>query len=293
MTMTERRGFLLGKIRKGRSEREPVATITQDYVKAHAHILTPRDLAMLELLRDFPIMTVDHLIELTPDTQLPNGQVISAFRRCKKGHQLCRDRVRRLFDAHFVNKFAPQMPLGEGTSPQYIWLDRAGYRLFDLDGRPSKTLSIEYLHHARILDVYCLFYRLARLGEIEIDYLKVCYRYKPHTINIEPDLVVSFRKGNYGYKYLIEVDNCEKKETEELRKIEKYKDWELSSQWIKEEWAELYRRRFPTVLYIFAGSERKVKRRIKVFKDHAVQVECRCDTIAIDQLEEKIHELKR
>ncbi len=291
-TMQERKVFYLGRIRRGRSEREPIATITQDYVQMNRHILTPRDIAIMELLKDFPIMTTEHLVELTPQTLMPNGKPIAAFHQCKKGFQLCRDRIRRLFDYHFVNKASPRLGLGEGTSPQYVWLDRAGYRLLDLEGRPPKTLTMEYLHHARILDVYCLFHRLHRKGFITVDLLQACYRYKPHTTNIEPDLMVAFRKGNFGYKYLIEVDNCEKKEKEELTKLQKYKDWEYGSHWIKEEWAELYSRRFPTVLYLFSGSERKVRRRVKVFKDYATEIECRCDTLALEELEEKIHSLK-
>lgn len=282
------RVFLLGKIRKGRSQRTNIPTITREWVRDHQHLLTPRDIEMLKVLKAFPVATVQHLYHLTPPTVLKNGQRIEPFYGCKKGEQICRDRVRRLYDFHFVNKESPQLALGEGTSPQYIWLDRAGYKLFDLDGRPPKTLSAEYLHHSRILDVYCLLTRLHRSGDIILDYLEACYANKPKTANIEPDLIVCFRKGTYGYRYFIEVDNCEKKESEELGKIDRYRDWELGSQWIREPWASLYRRRFPVVCYLFSGADRKVARRIKVFGDHAQSVECKSDFLRLEDFEDKI-----
>lgn len=281
----------MGKIRKGRSQRDELKTVSSEWVQNHRHLLTPRDKAMLSLLSRFPVMTIDHLVTLTPETKLPGGKPIQPFHRCVKSHQLCRDRIRRLYDYHFVNKHSPQLGMGEGTSPQYIWLDRAGYQLLGKPGRPPKQLTIEYNHHARILDVYCSLVELEREGIITIDYLKVCYSFKPKTANIEPDLIVAFRKGNYGYKYFIEVDTGEKKEKDELKKIERYREWELSTQWIKEEWAELYKRRFPAVLYLCSGTERKAKRRISVLKEKAKQEECRGDFLLQDKWKEKIESL--
>lgn len=286
-----KRVFCLGKIRRGRSQRDEIPSITKEWVNKHRHILTPRDVEMLKVLTAFPVATVRHLYHLTPPTYLKNGQVIEPFHRCKKGEQICRDRIRRLYDYHFVNKSAPQLPLGDGTSPQYVWLDRAGYRLFDMEGRPNKTLSAEYNHHAKILDVYCTLIELERSGLLNIDYLEVCYAYKPKTAAIEPDLVACFRKGGYGYRYIIEVDNCEKREAEEVRKLEKYRDWELSGHWIREPWADLYRRKFPTVVYLFAGSPKQVSRRIKVFGEAANAVELRSDFQKTSDFENKIRSL--
>jgi hypothetical protein len=286
--MKRRKVSLLGKVRRSRTERTPVATITSEWIERHQHILTPRDIEMMRILTVFPLATIEHLHALTPRTTLRRGQTIKAFHECTKGMQLCRDRVRKLFDHHFVNKYAPQLALGEGTSPQYVWLDRAGYRLFQVEGRPPKQLSSEYLHHKHILDAYCMVRNLEREGILSIDYFEPCYATKPKTVNIEPDLILAFRKGNYGYRYLIEVDNCEKKESEELRKIETYRDWELGSQWIKEDWANLYKRRFPILLYLFSGSERKINRRIKVFKQKADEVECRSDFLPLEHFREKI-----
>lgn len=281
--------FRLGRIRKGRSQREHVATISKEWVQQHSHILTPRDVAMLHLLAQFPVMTVRHLYILTPQTTLKSGKVIRPFFECRRGEQICRDRIRKLFEYHFVNKYSPKLPIGEGTSVQYIWLDRAGYKYLDIEGRPSKTLTMEYQHHARILDAYCMLTELDRTGEISIDLMRACYSYKPKTAQIEPDLIVAFRKNGFGYKYFIEVDNCEKKEMDELRKLERYRDWELSSQWIKESWAELYRRKFPRVLYLFSGgSDKKISRRIHAFRERAREVECRGDFLPFEQFRDKI-----
>lgn len=281
----------MGKIRKGRSERTPISSITQQWVKEHRYLLTPRDIEMLKLLKQFPVMKIEHLVELTPATYLPNGKIIKPFYECNQGMKMCRDRIRRLFEYHFVNKYSPRLGLGEGTSPQYIWLDRAGYKLFDMPGRPNKTLTSEYYHHSSILDVYVLFKRLERLKIIQIDYLVACYDIQTD-YHIVPDLIVCFRKGRYGYKYLIEVDTGEKRESDECKKIEKYRDFELSGQWIKESWGELYRRRFPMILYLFTSDEKRLKRRMNVFKKKAESVQCRYDGLLLSSLEEKILSIK-
>lgn len=259
----------LGKIRRGRSQRTVEKSITVEWVENNRHMLTPRDIAMLHLLRQFPVMTIEHLVQLTPETYNRNDSIIEPFHTASNGHRLCRDRIRRLYDLHFVDKFSPRLPHGEGTAPQYIWLDRASYRLFGLTGHPLKKLSMEYNHHKQILDVYCLFKQLEREGVIQIDYLSSCYATKPKTTNIIPDLIVCFKKGAYGYKYLIEVDTGEKKESDELKKLARYRDWELSSQWIKEDWADFYKKRFPVVMYICSGEPSRVNRRMTVLSKSA------------------------
>ena len=288
-----RKVFRLGKIRKGRSERQSVSVINREWLQQHLHILTPRDVEMLKLLKRFPVMTIDHLYTLTPRTFLRNGKEIKPFYECHKGKQICRDRIRRLFDYHFVNKYSPRLPYGEGTSPQYIWLDRAGYRYFEIEGRPAKQLSQEYLHHVDILDVYCTLMELERKGHIKIDYLEVCYEYKPKTSNIEPDILVGFRRGNYGYTYFVEVDTGEKKESEEISKLGRYRDWQLGNHWIREKWATIYRCKFPTVLYIFSGrNKRKSQRRIREFSKVAHEEELRSDFILLENFRDKILNLR-
>lgn len=281
----------MGSIRRGRSQREDIPTISKEWVDEHTHILTPRDKEMLKLLHLFPVMTTEHLVTLTPETKLSNGLVIAPFYKNKKAHQLCRDRVRKLYDFHFINKVSPRLPYGEGTAPQYIWLDRAGYKFLNVGGRPNKALTTEYKHHAKILDVVCLLTEMKRDGLISIDYLKVCYTYKPKTANIEPDIIVSFKKGRYGYKYFIEVDTGEKKESEETKKLTRYRDWELSSQWIKEEWATLYKQKFPVVLYICTGEKARAKRRINVLNKHAKEEDLRISCIEFSDFASKIDAL--
>ncbi|ABS83758.1 hypothetical protein 0305phi8-36p200 [Bacillus phage 0305phi8-36] len=282
----------MGKIRRGRSEREEVSVITDDWVDQHRFILTPRDVEMLRIMAQFPVVKTEHLFWLTPPTSLRSGRELAPFYTLLKGRQICRDRIRKLYDYHFVNKYSPRLPLGEGTAPQYIWLDRAGYRLLDKGGRPPKQLSIEYRHHSNILDVYTSARLLELDGTISIDYIMPCYTHKPKTYNIEPDIILAFRKGNYGYRYFIEVDTCEKKESDEIKKLERYRDWELSGQWINEEWSQFYRRKFPTVLYLFSGNERKVNRRMEVFSKHAEEVECKSNFLPVGQFRDKIINLQ-
>jgi hypothetical protein len=285
----KRKVLFLGKVRKGRSQRSHVGTINQDYVRATHHILTPRDKEMLRILTIFPVATTKHLYFLTPGARLPNGRILAPFYKSVKGEQICRDRIRRLFDYHYVNKCSPQLPIGEGTSIQYVWLDRAGYKLFNKEGRPPKQLTQEYLHHAHILDVYCHFIDLHRRSAIKIDFLHVPHTYKPKTAKIEPDLIVAFQKEGIGYQYFIEVDTGEKKEADEVKKLEKYKEWEYSTFWIREPFAKVYpKRKFPYVMYICTGTNRQQSRRIKALADAAQELKLRGHFLTWDGFVEKI-----
>lgn len=273
----------MGRLRRSRNQREEVGVITNEWVEANCTRVTERDREILKLLGQFSIMSSRHLYQLVP----PAGKE-QAFRDISNGQQRCNDRLRVLYDLHCVNKHSPLLPPGSGTSVQYIWLDRAGARILGIENfRRRKTLPQDYLHSARLLDTYCVFKTMEREGVLEIKYEGVEAPQK--TWPLIPDLLYVLRMNKKGYMFLIEVDRCEKKEKEELEKIQSYRDWQLSNQWLQEEWAKVMPvPRFPRIIYVFDEDKAKWKGRAKRFQTFADANGLRFSTCGISELQNVI-----
>lgn len=237
--------------RRSRNEREDLGPVTPKHVEAVRARLTERDMAMLELLHRFGVLSSRHLYFLTP------GRGHHApFYALSKGQQRCNDRIRVLYDLHVVNKYSPPLPPGQGTSVQYVWLDRVGARLLGLEHfRPKASLPKDYLHRIRIVDVYCALVQLEREGKLEIKYLSV--EQPVQNWPLVPDFVTVIRANRRGYVFAIEVDRGEKKLRDEEEKLVRYRDWRLSNDWLREEWARLMPSpRFPRIFYVFEEGQR-------------------------------------
>lgn len=267
----------MGRLRRSRNEREEVAVITNEWVETNCMYLTERDHEILRLLQRFPLMNSRHVYEL-----------VDGFYHISRGQQRCNDRLRMLFDLHCINKHSPLLPPGNGTSPQYVWLDRAGAKLLGIEKfRRRKELPQDYLHSSKVMDVYCLFVRMKREGLLEIKYESV--EEKAKTWPLIPDLFYIIRMNKKGYIFLIEVDRSEKKEKEELEKIQSYRDWQLSNQWLQEEWAKIMPTpRFPRIIYAFDEDKSKWKGRAKRFQRAADTMGLRLSTCGLSELENVI-----
>lgn len=276
----------MGRLRRSRNAREEVGIITNEWVEQHCVRVTARDREILKLLQRFPIMSSRHIYQLTPGAGKEK-----AFHEINNGQQRCNDRLRVLFDLHCVNKQSPLLAPGAGTSVQYAWLDRAGAKLLGIEGfRRRKTLPQDYLHSARVLDAYCFLKEMERSGELEIKYEATEANQK--TWPLIPDLLYVLRIGKRGYTYLIEVDRSEKKEKEELEKIQSYRDWQLSNQWLQEDWAQIMPvPRFPRIIYAFDEEKSKWKGRAKRFQTFADTCGLRFSTCGLSQLQDLIRAL--
>lgn len=246
----------MGRLRKGRHEREEVGMITQEWVEMNCARITERDKEILKLLATYSVMSSRHLYTLTPGA---GGE--KAFSSIKRGQQRVNDRIRILFDLHCVNKHSPLLPPGQGTSVQYVWLDRAGAKLLGIENfRRRKSLPQDYLHTSGVLDVVCDFVQMERDGLLEIKYQSI--EQKQETWPLIPDAGYIIRRNGKGYIFFVEVDRSEKKEKDEVEKIESYRDWQLSNQWLQESWATVMPvPRFPRVIYAFEESKSKWKGR--------------------------------
>lgn len=261
----------MGKLRRGRSERVHVERITEEWVENNCTNVTERDMEMLRLLSKFSIMSSEHLYYLTPGTQQA-----APFYTLFQGRKRCNERIRQLFDLHCVNKASPKLPQGEGTSPQYIWLDRAGIKLLDLNRRAKNEIPQDYKHQSLILDTYCELVIAERCQRWSIIHLEV--EEKQETWRLIPDLHAILRFGQKGGLFFIEVDRSEKKEADEKQKLHAYKDWQLSGIWKNEPWQKkLPHPSFPRIVYLFDETKRHWKKRAHSLATYANEIGLKAD----------------
>lgn len=253
----------MGSLRRGRNERQEIKRITDEYLESIRHKITPRDMEILKLLDQHPLLSSSHLLELCPGAG--NQQ---PFHMLAKGQQRLNDRLRVLFDLNLIHKYAPPLAPGEGTSKQYVWLDRGGAKLIGTRRRTTAKLPANYLHTHCVMELYVELRRLARIKHLD---LFVSHIEQPlSTLAIVPDLVVLYRRQGFGYLYIIEVDRCEKKEADEIAKIKAYRDWQISGLWLREGWARILPTpKFPHVLYLFDPVRPSWKKRQTAFRRSA------------------------
>lgn len=251
------------KIRRRRDERKFVRIINQEWVENNCTNVTERDIHMLRLLHRFPLLNSDHLMKLTP-----GGEGYKPFYELSQGQKRCNERLRILYDLHCINKWSPRLPIGEGTSKQYVALDRAGCKLLQVERRIRHDLPQDWRHRSLIMDVYTESIIGERESKWSIEYLSVEERQTSYPLI--PDLTAVLKHDHRGAALFIEVDRSEKKESVEREKLRHYKDWQLTRSWVNEPWAKcLPRPIFPTILYLFDETKPGWKRRSTVLEKEA------------------------
>lgn len=236
----------MGRIRRGRSERDTIRYLTEGRIDDLAKQLNARDMKILEYLSKFRYMNTEQLYKL-----IPSVGNYEAFNNLATGYTRLNKRLRFLFDNFFINKESPQLPYGQGTAPQWCWLDKGGEYIMsgDIHKPYSKYLPQNYLHYSSIVDTFIYFNRLNKiLPNKPIRYFR--NETKLDTINLIPDCMIV---GNFGEvkPYIIEVDRGYKKEKLEINKIETYATWKASYLWKQEEWAKLVKScPFPKIIYL-------------------------------------------
>lgn len=271
--------------RRRRNEREEVRIINQEWVENNCTNVTVRDREMLRLLIRFPLLNSEHLYYLTPGV---DGY--KPFYELSQGQKRCNDRIRALYDMHCVNKESPRVPIGEGTSKQYVWIDRAGIKLLGLDRRARHDLPFDYKHTSLVMDTYCFLVAQQQQGTLELRYHET--EQKQSTSDIIPDIVSVFkyRELAQGKALFIEVDRSQKKEADEKDKLERYRGWQLSESWRQEPWcAHQPRPFFPTIVYLFDEHVPRWRQRMIRLEKHAKKIGLQADFLPLSEFHEYIY----
>ena len=255
------------KKRKRKDERQEIKVITSQWVEENCMFLTERDKKMLELLAQFPLLNSEHLYYLTPPTSNEK-----AFYELKQGRKRCNERIRVLFELHCVNKWVPRLPIGEGTSKQYVAIDRAGCKLLGIEKKTRQSIPQNWKHQSMAMDLYCQYVIHHREGKKYVYALE--REYKCQTSNLIPDLSVLYKQGGKGYFFFIEIDRCEKKESAEKIKLKTYQNWRTSQAWLAEPWNKILPQpAFPLIVYLFDERKKEWKRRAKALERYAQQIQ--------------------
>lgn len=212
---------------------------------------------MLHLLGKYPFLSSKHLYWMVPETDS------KAFYQIKNGQQRCNERIRHLFDRHFIYKFSPRLPPGKGTAPQYVMLDRAGLKFLNIKRRPAYYNDLElprhFYHTIAVLDTIAGCYKAHREGNIELKLVE----YEPLLKNttLKPDAIIAYTKNNKAHFHWIELDRNEKSIEREEEKIKALEEFNMKMAWKDEHWnRSLQVELFPKITYIVEPKSKQSSR---------------------------------
>jgi len=248
-----------------RYNRPEVKQITKQWVKENCKNITERDMGLLRILAGNKrrLLRRDQIELLYPE--------FASTDRLNK-------RIKTLFQMHVIDKVYPPVGIGEGTSKQHICLDRAGIILLELDkyNKPigaDRSLPLGWEHKVMLNDYECSMIQIMRDlgGEILLYEVEEPHLYGDN--RIIPDIMCLFKCNGKGYVFFIEVDMG----TEDIpyikSKLEAYKDYYMSQQWVSKPWAKMFKTRtFPRVLFLTEnGRDKRVSTLEEYTKDSSIR----------------------
>lgn len=234
--------------------RPEVRQVTKQWVKENCKNITDRDIGLLRAIHDNKrrLLRRDQLERLYPE--------FASTDRLNK-------RLKMLYQKHIIDRIYPPVGLGEGSSKQYICLDRAGIILLELekynkpiatDSFGNKSLPLGWEHKVMLNEYECIIREtVAKLGGI----VRLYWVEEPHPFHdtkVIPDITCLIVHNKKGYLFFIEVDLG----TEDIpyikTKIDNYKDYYLSKQWVATQWAKVFKSPvFPRILFLTQEGRKK------------------------------------
>lgn len=226
--------------------RSEIKQITKQWVRENVKNITERDKGLLKLLYENKrrLLKRDQIQRL-----YPVFESISVLNR----------RLRKLYESYVLDRFYPKVGTGQGSSQQHICLDRAGLILLEIDkyNKPinydnngNKVLFLGWEHKILLNEYECIIRELVSKIDGDILIYKVEENISFFDTQFVPDIFLMIEHLGKGYVFFIEVDLG----TEDIpyikRKINLYKDYYLSKQWIMEDWVKLFSvPTFPRILF--------------------------------------------
>jgi hypothetical protein len=247
-------------------EREDIR-VTDEYIDSVMKWITPRDIRILMALLKQPFLTISQI-----EMMFFNDLKPSSWRN------MATQRLRRLYNAHCIDRFFPPTPSLAGSSEQVCMLDYAGAKVIakskgytKFRWRKRNYIPQNYKHYLKIIDFKSLLHVLNRqigytdegtIGEIIRFDTEVMKKFhfsmsnKIHEGKIIPDAFCIYKytaRGDSKFFYL-ECDN----DTEPIEtiksKILNYRRYYASGEWRQEKWARVFNG-FPAVLFVFHNQE--------------------------------------
>lgn len=240
--------------------RPEVKVITKQYMRDNYKNITERDLGLLRLLADNKrrLLRRDQIERLYPE--------FASTDRLNK-------RLKVLFQKHIIDKIYPPVGLGQGSSKQYVCLDRGGWGLLGfekynkpitLDPVGNRSIFSGWEHKVEINECECVIKDLvsALKGDVLLYSVEEMNEYTDEAgekRKIVPDILCILRINGRGYLLIIEVDMGTEDIPTLKNKLDSYRSWYISKCWANSAWSTLFRTpAFPRVLFMCkdAGNRR-------------------------------------
>lgn len=241
-------------------ERPEVKQITKLWVKEYCKHVTERDMGLLQLLPERKLLRRNQIEILYPK--------FASTDRLNK-------RLRKLYELHVIDRIFPRVGPGEGSSQQYICLDRAGIILLGIEryNKPittdvlgNKALPLGWEHRVLINDYECHLVQLMHeLGGSILAYESE----RPHSFGdtiLIPDIFCLFKISKRGFMFFIEVDLGTEDIPRLKHKLDLYTQYYLSKSWLQHDWAHIFH--IPTFPRVLLFTEEGYQRRLNVLQEH-------------------------
>lgn len=210
-----------------------VKQVSKLWVQENCKNITQRDIGLLELLSKRRLLRRDQIYRLYP--KFASVDVLNK-------------RLKMLYNKHVIDRIRPPVRQGEGSSQQYVCLDRAGIILLGLDkyNKPiyinnigNKSLFLGWEHRVLINEYECIIKEvITRLGGRLLIYLSE----SPVMFNntkLIPDIFILMSRNNKGYLMYIEIDQGTEDIPYVKNKLNSYMDYYISKRWLQEPWARV------------------------------------------------------
>jgi hypothetical protein len=227
-------------------DRPEVKRITKEWVRDNCRsIVTDRDMEILKLLnaKKRRLLRRDQIQALLPGL-FPNEDRLQR-------------RLKQLYSYHIIDRICPKVGLGEGSSKQYICLDRAGVILLGedynehnkmiVDNDGNKSLISGWRHRVAINDYEILVRDIVNGlgGKVLQHKTEKPVPYGNNTVI--PDLFFMVHCDGRTSVFFVEVDRGSEDVPFLAKKFDKYRECFRYKQWMKMEWAKAYAKAYGSV----------------------------------------------
>jgi hypothetical protein len=195
-------------------------------------------------------------------------------------------RLKMLFQKHIIDRIYPTLGPGQGSSKQYICLDRGGYGIIGiekynkpifLDSQGNRCLFSGWRHKVELNECECQLLELMKNIDGSILYYEVEESYEYHNIEGEtkkiiPDIICILKVQGKGFLLAIEVDMGTEDIPSIKSKIDAYKHWHLSKTWVTTSWSKKFKNPvFPRMVFITDDNIRRIKTINDYMKDGSIR----------------------
>lgn len=195
----------------------------------------------------------------------------------KQANLIARRRLRKMFDAHLVDRFFIDVGENNGSSQAHVVLDKLGARLVagmlnmdvkDLNWRyeMNQNLLPYHSHTVKVNDFYLCLLKKARICRHEVvgftaeSHTRFEFEHDGRKVILNPDAYGQYWKGDEGIHFFLEMDNGTMSPSVFQKKHERYTAFYASEAY------DEYYDTFPFILTVTTSRERALQLRDTICK---------------------------